>query len=153
MMARVSGKDNRAEKDLRSQLWRMGFRFRLHDRNLMGRPDIVFPRYRVVVFVDGDFWHGRALVEGGRRQLRQVIRGKKFKWWAEKLERNALRDGEGNAALMAAGWKVMRVWESELSRQRMTAVRRIAGVLRSRSKNRERVGRSSSATKTDVRRM
>lgn len=132
MMARVSGKDNRAEKELRSLLWRMGFRFRLQDRKLIGRPDIVFPKYRVVVFVDGDFWHGRALMEGGRQQLRLVVRGKRFDWWARKFERNVLRDRIVNAALAAAGWRVIRIWESDLWRRRSAIARQVARVLQSR---------------------
>ncbi len=132
MMARVSGKDNRAEKELRSLLWRMGFRFRLQARDLLGRPDIVFPKYRAVVFVDGDFWHGRALVEGGRFQLREVVRSKNFMWWAKKLEQNVARDMVVNAALNSAGWKVVRVWESDIVSQPAKVVIRVARILRSR---------------------
>jgi DNA mismatch endonuclease (patch repair protein) len=132
MMASVSGKDNWAEKELRSLLWRIGFRFRLQDRRLKGRPDIVFPRYRVVIFVDGDFWHGRALVEGGRRQLRQIIRSNNFEWWENKLKRTVRRDRDVTTALLATGWHVIRVWESAVLSNPAAISRKISSALRSR---------------------
>src|SRR5687768_948190 len=81
MMAAVRSRDNAAELMLRRELWRRGFRYRKQSRLLIGRPDIVFPKYRTVIFVDGDYWHGRALREGGEAQLRLVIRGERFDWW------------------------------------------------------------------------
>lgn len=114
MMASVRSRENKAEVALRKALWRRGLRYRLQVRELVGRPDLVFPAHRVVVFVDSDYWHGRALRDGGEPALRQVIRGERFDWWKAKLERNIDRDREVNAALSAAGWRVIRVWESDV---------------------------------------
>ena len=130
MMSKVRARDNRAEVLLRSILWRRGYRFRLQSKSLIGRPDIVFPRYRTVVFVDGDFWHGRALREGGDEALRGVIRGQRFDWWKIKLSRNVERDKEVEATLRRDGWKVVRVWESAVLRNPETAARRIERALR-----------------------
>jgi DNA mismatch endonuclease, patch repair protein len=116
IMRAIRGRENRAEVSLRRALWRRGLRYRLYSSHLRGKPDIVFARARLAVFVDGDYWHGRALVEGGERALRQVIRGERFDWWKAKLERNVLRDIEVTRSLRRNGWRVIRVWESEVLR-------------------------------------
>lgn len=126
MMSAVRGRENKAEVALRRTLWRRGFRYRLQVRELIGRPDIVLPKHRAVVFVDSDYWHGRALVEGGARALRQVIRGKRFNWWKAKLERNIARDAEVSRTLARDGWRVIRVWESDVLRDVEQAAGRIA---------------------------
>lgn len=113
-MAAVRSKDSRAEVLLRRELWRRGHRYRLHYKKLIGRPDIVFTRHRVVVFVDSDFWHARPLVQEGESALRAIIRGARQDWWVAKLRRNAERDREVTNRLAADDWTVVRVWESEV---------------------------------------
>jgi DNA mismatch endonuclease, patch repair protein len=130
MMAAVRSKENKAEVALRRALWRLGFRYRLHSRSVLGRPDIVLTRYRTAIFVDGDYWHGRALREGGEAQLRQVIRGPRFDWWRDKLARNIARDNKVTASLEGEGWTVIRVWESEVVQDLDGVVSRIASTLR-----------------------
>lgn len=125
MMSRVRSKHSKAEVVLRHALWAKGFRYRLHVRGLAGRPDIVIPKYRVALFVDGDFWHGRALKEGGDEQLRHVIRGNRYDWWRDKLATNIERDEKVTAELVAQGWKVIRLWESEVQNDLAGAVRSI----------------------------
>jgi DNA mismatch endonuclease, patch repair protein len=134
-MSAVRSSDNAAERTIRSRLWRRGFRFRLQARNLIGRPDIVLPRYRAVVFVDGDYWHGRALLEGGVRALRQVIRGSRFEWWHEKLKANIERDREVTRQLTQDGWLVLRIWESEVQVDVDGVVNRLEAELRKRGRH------------------
>jgi DNA mismatch endonuclease, patch repair protein len=104
MMAGIRGRNTKPEILIRSLLHRQGFRFRLHARNLPGKPDMVFPRYRAVIFVHGCFWHGHDCPL--------------FKWpgtrpefWREKIGRNLSNDYHTRTALTAAGWRVAVVWE------------------------------------------
>jgi DNA mismatch endonuclease (patch repair protein) len=143
MMAAVQGRENAAEITLRKALWRLGYRYRVQARDLVGRPDIVLPKYRTVIFVDGDFWHGRALVEGGEAQLRQVIRGQRFDWWRAKLARNIARDVAVTDELRATGWRVVRVWESELKTDFASTVSRVTRAIARRRASRSREHRST----------
>lgn len=102
--------DTRHERLLRSELWRAGCRFRKNLTGLPGKPDVVFPRVKLAVFCDGDFWHGRDWEE----RKRKLERGTNPKYWVRKIERNIERDGEHTRRLMDAGWSVMRVWESDV---------------------------------------
>ena len=105
-MASIRSEDTTIEVMLRKGLWGKGIRgFRLHG-NLPGKPDIVFSKSRVVVFIDGDFWHGYNWFE-----LKKIPpRG----YWRVKIRRNALRDKYHNKVLCKMGWKVIRIWEHEL---------------------------------------
>lgn len=107
--SRKSG--NKPEMLLRRQLYALGLRFRVTS-NLLGRPDIVFARKRVVVFVDGDFWHGRAL----KKRMAKLAAGHNATYWTAKILSNRARDTKVRAALRRNGWKVVRVWESDVRR-------------------------------------
>ena len=107
MMAGIKGKDTKPELVIRSALHRAGFRFRLHHRNLPGRPDLVFPRYRAVLFVHGCFWHGH-----GCHLFRWPSTREEF--WREKISRNVARDNQQMSALLEAGWWVALVRECAL---------------------------------------
>lgn len=113
-MAAVKGRDTVPEKFVRSALFREGFRFRLHRRDLPGRPDIVLPRYRVVVFVHGCFWHGHDCPKGRNRPKTRMD------FWRAKLDANIARDRANQAELKALGWDVFTVWtcrtESDIAR-------------------------------------
>ncbi|MBM3517747.1 MAG: DNA mismatch endonuclease Vsr [Alphaproteobacteria bacterium] len=104
VMAAVKGRDTIPEKLVRSTLYREGFRFRLHRRDLPGNPDIVLPRYRSIVFVHGCFWHGHDCRKGRRRPQ------SRSEFWTAKLEGNIARDCANQVALTAKGWKVFTVW-------------------------------------------
>lgn len=95
---------------MRSALWRAGCRFRKNVEGLPGRPDIVFSKPRVVVFCDGDFWHGRDWPE---RQER-LRRGHNAAYWIAKIDRNMARDLLNTEDLRAAGWRVLRFWERDI---------------------------------------
>jgi DNA mismatch endonuclease (patch repair protein) len=113
-MSAVRSRNNRAELMLRHALWRRRLRYRLYDRRLVGKPDLVFASPRVVVFVDGDFWHGRVLLEHGALALRALFRTPRTDWWVQKITGNVKRDARNTAALNHAGWIVCRVWESDI---------------------------------------
>lgn len=107
MMAGIKGKDTKPEMVIRSALHRAGFRFRLHYKNLPGRPDLAFPRYRAVVFVHGCFWHGHNC-----HLFRWPLTRGEF--WREKIGRNLARDSQQTSALLDAGWRVAVVRECAL---------------------------------------
>jgi DNA mismatch endonuclease, patch repair protein len=107
---KVRAKNTKAEILLRKELWRRGLRYRLHDPSLPGKPDLVFRSAKVAVFVDGDFWHGRAWSERKRR----IRKGANPDYWIAKIESNMDRDRRKNNALREEGWLVVRVWESDV---------------------------------------
>ena len=109
-MSRIRGKDTLPEKRFRSLLHRAGFRFRLHSRKLPGRPDIVLPKYRTVVFVHGCYWHRH---KGCRFATTPKTR-KDF--WLRKFKKNVARDKEVQAILKKENWRVFVVWECELDK-------------------------------------
>lgn len=108
--ARTRATGTTHERLLRRTLWRMGLRFRKNVRQLPGVPDIVFSRARVVVFCDGDFWHGRNWADR-REKLRT---GGNSKYWIRKIKANMARDLWHNKKLEKLGWKVLRFWESDI---------------------------------------
>lgn len=99
MMAGIKGKDTKPELAIRSALHRAGFRFRLHYKGLPGRPDLVFPRYRAVIFVHGCFWHGHDCPLFRWPATREDF-------WRAKISANVARDREQVSSLLAAGWRV-----------------------------------------------
>lgn len=106
LMGRIGPKNSTPERRVRSALHRMGFRFRLHVRNLPGTPDIVLPRYRTVVFVHGCFWH--------RHNCRLATTPKtRPEFWMKKFAANQARDVRKRRDLEYLGWRVVEVWECE----------------------------------------
>jgi DNA mismatch endonuclease, patch repair protein len=102
--------DTKCEMQLRSVLWRMGLRFRKNVRDLPGKPDIVFTKQRVAVFCDGDFWHGRDWPARKRR----LHKGANALYWTKKIGANIQRDRLVDKDLEGLGWKVLRLWESDI---------------------------------------
>lgn len=115
MMAGIRGRDTQPEMALRSGLHRLGLRFRLHARGLPGRPDMVLPRHRAVVFVHGCFWHRH---KGCRLTTTPRTRAE---FWAAKFDANMERDARNTRMLIAAGWRVAIVWECALRSSRREA--------------------------------
>lgn len=107
-MSRIRGKDTKPEVKLRSLLHRAGFRFRIHDSRLPGKPDIVLPRYKSVIFVNGCFWHRH---EGCRYCTTPATRRD---FWDKKFSDTVQRDRAKKKQLEEAGWDVFTVWECEL---------------------------------------
>ncbi len=114
MMATVKNRNSKAELLLRRTLFARGWRYRLHSKHLIGKPDLVFRKRRIVVFVDGDFWHGRALVEEGIEGLKRGLRTERSDWWVAKIQRTVERDRTVTRSLNNDGWTVIRFWESEI---------------------------------------
>src|SRR5438552_2763808 len=102
--------DTAHEKLLRGHVWQLGLRYRKNVRSLPGKPDLVFPTARVVVFCDGDFWHGREW----RKLKRQLARGTNAQYWLAKIRANMRRDAATTVELRQMGWTVIRVWEREI---------------------------------------
>lgn len=111
MMAGIRGKETRPERVLRRALHALGIRYRLHDKRLPGRPDLVFPKYRAVCLVHGCFWHRH---KGCRYATNPATRPD---FWRSKFAENVARDERNERALRAAGWRVATVWECALKKE------------------------------------
>ena len=116
-MGRIRGRDTTPERVLRARLWQRGLRYRTHSRTLPGRPDIVFTRAKVVVFVDGCFWHGCP--------KHQVLPGTRRAFWERKLKGNVAHDRDANRILRDQGWHVIRIWEHSIRRDSKGAADRV----------------------------
>jgi DNA mismatch endonuclease (patch repair protein) len=119
MMAGIRGKNTRPELTIRRELFRRGFRYRIHPRNLPGKPDMVFPARRAVIFVHGCFWHGHHC--------------HLFKWpstrmdfWRQKISRNRRKDAETLSALEKSGWRCLTIWECALKGRTRRSLAEIA---------------------------
>ena len=106
-MSRIRGKDTRPEMRVRRLVHGMGYRYRLHAKELPGRPDLVFRPRRKAIFVHGCFWHRHAGCSANQ------IPKTRSDYWRHKLDGNAERDRRNEAALRAAGWSVLVIWECE----------------------------------------
>lgn len=123
MMAAIPSKDTMPEVELRRHLFRLGYRYRLHQRALPGRPDLVFGKHRVVVFVNGCFWH-----QHGCRAV--AVPSTRRAWWRKKLDGNRKRDMAALKALRETGWRTVVVWECSFGRSVLRysdAADRVAG--------------------------
>jgi DNA mismatch endonuclease (patch repair protein) len=107
-MRRVKDKDTAPEMLIRRMVYGMGYRYRLHRKELPGKPDLVFPGRRKIIFVHGCFWHGHPCKRGAR--MPKTNTG----YWRRKIERNRTRDREHLDALENSGWRVLVIWECEL---------------------------------------
>lgn len=116
-MGRVRNRDTDLELRVRSALHERGFRYRKHVDSLPGTPDVVFPRERVAVFVDGDFWHGYRF---------PGWEGSVSPFWQEKISKNRARDRRNFGRLRQMGWKVVRLWQHQIEDDLEGCVRRVA---------------------------
>lgn len=122
-MSRVKGKDTGIERVVRSELHKRGLRFRKHNSKLPGKPDIIFPKAKVVVFLDGDFWHGYRFPQWERSLS---------KFWRKKIGETRKRDQRNFAKLRRMGWQVLRIWEHRIERDLDGVICKIRTALRSR---------------------
>lgn len=120
MMAGITGRNTKPELRLRRLLHAAGFRYRLHAKDLPGRPDIVLPRYKAAIFVHGCFWHRHP----GCRFATTPASNTEF--WNTKFGANAARDASKEQALVAAGWRVAVIWECELKSDDLGVSARLA---------------------------
>lgn len=120
-MRAVPREDTAAEMGLQNSLRHEHVRFETHVQILGCRPDVVLRSSRIALFVDGDFWHGRLLVERGMRALRRSFRKESQAFWIAKIARNAARDRTQTCRLRRHGWCVIRVWEREILKDPVAA--------------------------------
>lgn len=111
-MAAIRAKDTKPELEVRRFLHSQGFRFRLHRKDLQGKPDLVLPKYKTAIFVHGCFWH----LHGCKNT---VIPKTRTEWWLAKLEGNRARDEKNRERLEQLGWQVITVWECEINPARL----------------------------------
>ncbi len=123
-MSRIRSKDTTPELTIRRLVHARGLRFRLHKKGLPGRPDLVFSRAKVAVFVDGDFWHGWQFSRW---------RHKLGSYWRKKIERNRDRDRRTSEKLRREGWLVIRIWEHDVKEDAKSCVDRIEEAVRNRA--------------------
>lgn len=110
-MSLIKGRETKPEKLVRSLLHGLGYRFRLHDKNLPGKPDIVLPRHKKVIFVHGCFWHGHKQCKRAKRPATH----KEF--WNKKIDGNIKRDEKVKRQLKTLGWRVLVVWQCQTRNQ------------------------------------
>lgn len=111
IMSRISGKDTKPEIVVRSLLHRMGYRFRLHKQSMPGRPDIILPKHKKVIFVHGCFWHGHKDCPRSKRPSTNV------EFWNKKIDGNIERDKKNIKSLENLGWETLILWTCEIKNQ------------------------------------
>src|SRR3989344_6881587 len=111
VMSRIRGKNTNPElllfKNIKS-LWVEGYRYRFHHKKIEGRPDLVFPKQKLAIFIDGDFWHGKNYSAWGNRLPSE--------FWKKKILGNMMRDKKINRILKSKGWRVLRVWDEDFEK-------------------------------------
>lgn len=110
-MAKIKSKETKPEIRFRKALWNIGIRYRKNAKKLPGKPDIVISKYRIVIFIDGEFWHGYNWAEKKKK-----IKSNRD-YWIPKIERNMQRDWQNDKILSQQGWKVLRFWEQQIKKE------------------------------------
>lgn len=119
-MSRIRSKDTKPEMTVRKELHLVGLRFRLHRRDLPGKPDLVLAKHRVIVFVHGCFWHGHTCIDGKIPQSRQ-------EYWGPKIARNKERGRAAVRKLRGEGWRVFVIWECRAKAGAQRVIRAVLG--------------------------
>lgn len=128
IMSSIPSKGTRPEIILRKALWNENLRYRVNYKKLPGKPDIVFTKYKVAVFCDGDFWHGHNWAIRGKKSLDEELEGYS-EYWRKKILRNIERDQENENELRTLGWTVVRLWESEIKEDVSSCVQAVKEAL------------------------
>lgn len=115
-MSRIKGKNTKPEILVRRFLFSKGFRYRLHDPKLPGKPDIILPKYKTAIFIHGCFWHGHR----GCKYF--VIPKTRTQWWLDKINGNVANDKRKQKALRKTGWRVINIWECQLRANKVDKV-------------------------------
>lgn len=129
IMSKISGKETKPEVLVRKFLFAEGFRYRKNDKRFPGKPDIVLPKYRTVIFVNGCFWHGH------KNCKKAALPNTRREFWEQKISSNISRDKRNLKLLRQDGWHIMTVWQCRLRNQQETerTVQKLAVLLKSRS--------------------
>ena len=123
IMSKIRSKNTRAELIVFRELRKRKIHFQKHYKKAIGSPDIAFPRKKIAIFIDGDFWHGRNFSKNKK--------GLPKKYWREKINSNILRDKRNKTKLKRRGWKVLRIWEHELLKNKEKTIGKIVNLLNS----------------------
>ena len=110
-MQSVKSKGSKIESLLAKALWTKGLRYRKNDKSVFGKPDFTFKKYKVAVFCDSEFWHGKDW------EIKKFEHKSNIKFWHQKIERNIQRDKEVNEELLKNGWQVIRFWGKEIEKE------------------------------------
>ena len=119
IMSKIRGKNTKPELVFRKALYAAGYRYRIDYKKLIGKPDIALPKYRTVIFIDGEYWHGK----NWKERKPKVKTNRDF--WIAKIERNMQRDEEVTAALKQKGYTVFRFWETEVNKDLETSLAKV----------------------------
>ena len=123
VMSKIRSKDSRPELLVRSMLHRLGYRFRLHRKDLPGKPDVVLPKYRTVIFIHGCFWHQHEGCPHGH------LPRSNLKYWGPKLRRNKERDVKNQAKLKKLGWNTIVIWECQVNKNLIEVIQEVQKML------------------------
>lgn len=118
-MQAVKSKGSKIEQKLGKALWRKGYRYRKNNKSVFGKPDLTFKRYKIAIFCDSEFWHGK---NWGQRKKEHKAN---IDFWHKKIERNIERDKEVNAVLSSQGWQVLRFWGEEIDQKLLNCLTKI----------------------------
>lgn len=127
-MQAIKCKDTSIECILRKELWARGYRYRKNYKKLIGKPDIVIPKYKLAIFCDSEFWHGKNYKESTERI------GTNSDYWKQKIKRNIKRDKEVNEKLAAEGWTVVRFWEKEIRKELDKCIEQVVSAIKTSGK-------------------
>ncbi len=119
LMSKIKGSKTKPEQKLRKAIWAAGIRYRVNVKKLPGAPDIVISKSKLVIFVDGEFWHGF----NWKEKRKKIKTNREF--WLPKIERNMQRDKENNAILKSKGYKVLRFWEHQIKKDIIVCINKI----------------------------
>jgi len=122
-MRRIKSKDTSIELILRKALWKKGVKYRKNCKDIFGKPDICIKKYKLAVFCDSEFWHGKDFLEGKIPKTNQ-------EFWIKKLQRNIQRDKEVNSVLKENGWTVLRFWEKDIRKNTEKCVNKIIDTIK-----------------------
>ena len=129
-MQAVKSKGSRIENMLAKELWKRGYRYRRNNKTVFGKPDFTLKKYKIAIFVDSEFWHGKDW-ENRKKDHKSNI-----EFWLNKIERNIERDKEVNDYLLKSGWKVLRFWGEEIEHELVNCVEEIErGIDEAKRKN------------------
>jgi len=123
-MSRIKGKNTKPELQLRSLLHRAGFRFRLHDSRLPGKPDVVLRKYRTAIFVNGCYWHRH------ENCIKATVPKTRIDFWQNKFKKTVERDNRKSRELTQSGWRVITVWECDLENKPETVLHDVAHLIK-----------------------
>ncbi len=118
-MQAVKNKGSKIETILGKDLWASGLRYRKNDKSVFGKPDFTFKKYKIAIFADSEFWHGK------NWKSRKYDHKSNVEFWTIKIERNIERDKEVNSYLKKAGWIVLRFWGKEIEKDRASCINKI----------------------------